>query len=222
MDDIPPPSEVPEQTAGEKMQSDAAKSKQAPDLTKRITVLTGKIEKKLVSAASNPDAAKAACVLLKELRTDIHVSTDNQALIMQSGFIEKLVCLLPRCLDYRVMISDTMRCMTPFVRSPSFKQDVCELMCRYEFIKTLLVLLRRHGSDENISVQCMELIYLIIDHNCRLARDTNSLLNFIVMHGGLSTIPQAAICFEVQKQEVSLRRAVSCECPLHCLAVLLK
>lgn len=192
-------------------QTDSQADGQGADARKRIAVLAVKIERKLASLPSNANVAKSACVLLKELRTYIHVSSDNQAFILQSGLIDKMLCLLPRCVEFRVMISDLMRCIIPFARAPAFKFDCCELICRCESIKTLLVLLRRHPEDEGICIQCVELVYAIIDHHCRNGRDTGTLINFIVMHGGISVLPQQLIRFDMQKQDIALRRVVSCK-----------
>lgn len=182
-----------------------------PDVKRRIATLTRRIEKKMVSVSSNAKAATAACLLLKELRTYVHISADNQTVIMESRFVEKLLCLLPRCVEHRVLVSDSLRCVMPFVRSPTFKHKVCELMSKYQFIKTLLVLLRRQTTDDNISTQCIELMYTVVDHHCRYGLDINSLVNFIVMHGGLTILPQLLIRFEALKQELSLRRTISCK-----------
>lgn len=185
------------------------------DVAGRIAALCAKIEKKLVSL-KNGNSAQSACLLLKELRTYIHISAEYRMRVMESGFIEKLICLLSRCLDHRVLLSDCMRCLTPFTRAAASKKDCGELMCRYQLIKLLLVMLRRYGEDGNICTQCTELVYTIIDHYCRFGLDVGSLVNFIIMHGGVSSLPQLVIHFEEQKDEISLRRAVSCNAFLVC------
>lgn len=182
---------------------------QQAGVEKRIDVLASKVQKRM-AALADAESAKTACLQLRELRTYLHISPESQAYILRIGFVEKLICLLSRCIDYRVLLSDAMRCIIPFVREQASKAECCELLCRYQTIKFLLVCLRRHIDDDNICIQCMELIYLIIDHSCRTGAEVSVLVNFMVMHGGMSVLPSRLIAFEAQQQEVSLRRTISC------------
>ena len=191
-------------------QTEEKTEEKAMNIRKRMLLLVGKVEQKMAHA-DNVKNARAASALLKELRIYIHIDEENKVFLMKSTFVEKLVSLLPRCLEHRVLISDAMRCITPFMRTPGMKNECCELLCRYQVIKFLLICLRRHIEDDNISIQSTEMVYAIIDYSCNAGLDISALVNFMIMHGGVTILPQLLLTFESKQLETSLKKMIACK-----------
>lgn len=163
---------------------------------------------KVAEGASAQDNAKHIALVLRELRTYIFAEDCVLFHLFRIGFVDKLIAGLMRCSEYRVLFNETLRCIIGFLRNINICSQIQERLLHYEVTKTLFFALRRYPDDENIKVQCVEVIDSILSRSREMCSESESrnLCVFMVSNGCIEAFPRLIQDFAERSRTVCLLR----------------